>query len=378
MLVYSGHIENAEKLKLSPKQRQIDKISELYDFEFNDTGVIVRKASGIGHGKQISLKPLHQPAEYKCSIHLPTDNTMIPVDQFTNAKHCLPKVTPRLMKFQGDTEEVEATDSEGDDITIDNEEVSETLEDKSKTEPSLEDDIRMEGSLYLCPVRGCVCVFKSIDRLRQHKQGRMCKIRLRKRSATGELKYKWFTQWQLNAELLQAGRKNPYLMTHKEELQPIELPVEIPPKDTKLEEVYDQGYALPKTRKVTRFAKEVIAFVEEKFFEGQASKQKYRPEIIEHMMQTEKINGQLRIKSADWISATQINGICSRIVAGLKDQKKKKTEISDEDEEEASADLANQAQEQIKNDLFDHLQSTHGDGWTVHPFTVSDLFNANS
>ena len=205
VLVYSGHIENAVKLDLSGKknkQSRIEKVSEYFDFEFNEKGVLARKASGLGSGLQINLKPLKQPATYVCSIHVPTENTMIPVDEYINAKYCLPvKLTPRLMKFQNETELDEPVGRDGDEpqpIDLDEamedmsrHEPEEVLEDRSKHEPSAEDDIRMEGSLFTCKTPGCVCVFKSIDRYRQHKEGRMCKIRLRGRAQKGELKYRY-------------------------------------------------------------------------------------------------------------------------------------------------------------------------------------------
>ena len=87
VLVYSGHIENAVKLKLDkPSDRQIEKITMMSDFEFNSKGVVVRMASGVGKGKQIDLKPVHQPARYKCVIHLPTSNELIPVDSIQSIK----------------------------------------------------------------------------------------------------------------------------------------------------------------------------------------------------------------------------------------------------------------------------------------------------
>ena len=190
VLVYSGHIENAVKLKLDkPSDRQIDKISILSDFEFNSKGVIVRMASGIGKGKQIDLKPVHQPARYKCVIHLPTSNELIPVDSIQsikiNSKFCLPtKLTPRLMKFQDDVETAS--------IAMDQDQVhpEELLEDGGFQDSNIEEVIQKQGSLYTCPTNGCVCVFKSIERYRQHVRDRIHKIRLRKRSARRELKYK--------------------------------------------------------------------------------------------------------------------------------------------------------------------------------------------
>ena len=195
VLVYSGSIENAVIFGKDDKPK-IDKISWYTDFEFNQKGFIARKASGIGTGKQFDLDPLDQPARYNCSIHLPFTNEMIAANDVAsiNPKYCLPtKLTPRLMKFQGDTEEVSSKvsidtgeDKEEEDTANDGEEV---LEDGSSNE-IIEDTVQMAGSLYCCPVSGCVCVYKSLDRYRQHARGKRCKIRLRKRGQKGEIKYK--------------------------------------------------------------------------------------------------------------------------------------------------------------------------------------------
>ena len=52
--------------------------------------------------------------------------------------------------------------------------------------------------------------------------------------------------------MLKDGSKNPYSITYQEDLLPIELPAEVPQhlSEDSLEEVYDQGYALPKTKNV--------------------------------------------------------------------------------------------------------------------------------
>ena len=188
VLVYSGTVEKITNFKGS--KRQIDKISSYSDFEFTEKGVLVRMASGIGQGKHIELEPMDQKARYKCSIHLPTDNQMVTADHKINPKYCLPsKLTPRLMKFQGETEIQTAESSPGSIDTDDYAE--ESLEDGGPQDIDIEDTIQMQGSLYVCPTKGCVCVYKSLDRFRQHVRNRMCKIRLRKRSAKGELRYRY-------------------------------------------------------------------------------------------------------------------------------------------------------------------------------------------
>ena len=183
--------------------------------------------------------------------------------------------------------------------------------------------------------------------------------------------YRWFTQWQINQEMAQASKKNPYLMTYKEELQPVELPPNIPLLDTKLVESYEQGYALSKGRKKTTFSKEVIEFVKEKFFIGQRSNQKFRPDKIEEMMQSEKKDGKLRVPSKDWISVSQITSICSRITAKLKKGENVEEDELEVAEEELVADLQNHIEEEDKKDVFNHLEQNLGDNIRHHPFHVS-------
>ena len=190
VLVYSGTVQKITNFKGS--KRQIEKISSYSDFEFNEKGVLVRMASGIGQGKQIDLEPMDQKARYKCSIHLPIDNQMITADSKMNPKYCLPtKLTPRLMKFQGDTEMQPSHSSSATISELDDGYAEESLEDGGPQDLNIEDTIQMQGSLYVCPTTGCVCVFKSLDRFRQHRRDRLCKIRIRKRSAKGELKYRY-------------------------------------------------------------------------------------------------------------------------------------------------------------------------------------------
>ena len=55
-------------------------------------------------------------------------------------------------------------------------------------------------------------------------------------------------------------------MTYKEELQPVELPPNIPLLDTKLVESYEQGYALSKGRKKTTFWMMQIMMTKSGFF----------------------------------------------------------------------------------------------------------------
>ena len=191
VLVYSGTVEKITNFKGS--KRQIDKISSYSDFEFTEKGVLVRMASGIGQGKHIELEPMDQKARYKCSIHLPTDNQMIAADSKMNPKYGLPtKLTARLMKFQGDTEIQPGNSSSVNIDGLDDDDyTAESLEDGGPNDLNIEDTIQMQGSLYECPTKGCVCVFKSLDRFRQHRRNRLCKIRIRKRSAKNELKYKY-------------------------------------------------------------------------------------------------------------------------------------------------------------------------------------------
>ena len=185
---------------------------------------------------------------------------------------------------------------------------------------------------------------------------------------------RWFTHWQLNQEMLKHGSKNPYCVTYQEDLQQIELPTEVPrhlSKDS-LEEVYDQGYALPKAKKAKRFSKDQTNFVEEKFFAGQQTNQKFLPAMIAKMMREEKVDGKLRFGRHDWLSEEQINSYCSRIVAKLKNPDAK--EITKQEEEEVLRDMQNLSEHEERDGLHEYVNQSRGDNLSNHPFEVSDLF----
>ena len=174
--------------------------------------------------------------------------------------------------------------------------------------------------------------------------------------------------------MLNSGRKNPYCVTYQEDLAPIDLPTEIPKEfsEDSLEEIYDQGYALPKPKKAKRFSKDQLDFVEEKFYAGQETNQKFLPANIAKLMREAKVDGQPRFVRSDWLSEEQINSLCSRIVAKLKHPDTK--EISPQQQEEVLRDMQNLSEQEAKDGLHEHVNQSLGDNLSNHPFNVSEIF----
>ena len=173
--------------------------------------------------------------------------------------------------------------------------------------------------------------------------------------------------------MLKDGSNNNYSVTYQEDLLPIELPAEVPQHLTEdsLEEIYDQGYALPKAKKAKRFSKDQTDFVEEKFYAGQQSNQKFLPAMIAKMMREEKVDGKLRFGRNDWLSEEQINSLCSRIVAKLKHPDAKE-EITKQEEEEVLRDMQNLSEHEEKSGLHEYVnQQCIGDNLSYCHFNVS-------
>ena len=188
--------------------------------------------------------------------------------------------------------------------------------------------------------------------------------------------------------MLKPGQNNQYCVTYQEDLHPITLPEDVPQITSvdSLKECYDEGFALPKAKKIRRFTQDQLDFVEEKFFAGQASGNKLQPPVTAKLMREEKINGKLRFLRNDWLSEEQINSLYSRFAAKLRNEKnpkKKNKPIDDQEMEEAQADLQNLSELQAKEELLDRVNESLENSLECCPLTVSfscflvEVFPAN-
>ena len=167
-------------------------------------------------------------------------------------------------------------------------------------------------------------------------------------------------------------------MTLQEDLHPITLPDDVPQITSvdSLKETYDEGFALPKVKKIRRFTQDQLDFVEEKYFAGQASGNKLQPPVIAKLMREQKIDGKLRFQRIDWLSEEQINSLCSRFAAKLKNEKnpkKKNGPIDDQQIEEARSDLQNLSELQAKEELLERVNESLENNLKCCPLIVRFL-----
>ena len=87
MIVTCGEILNKEPM---PTPRQIPEISTFRHFQFENTGIQLKKVSGVGEGKRLSMKPISTTCTYKYEIMNPQH-----LENFvTKKKSLVPAIKP--------------------------------------------------------------------------------------------------------------------------------------------------------------------------------------------------------------------------------------------------------------------------------------------
>ena len=309
----------------------------------------------MGFGQLIPLKKVRQPAEFVGKIIL--SKSKVEINDGIDPVVCLPEVS-QSHKMKDDVEEI-GTDS--DEIILD-----------EKTD-SPEKVYRRQGQLYLCDNDACEAKFMTSRGVLNHISREFCVVRTRKRSPTGEFKYRWFKRngMKENEAIKAKGR---YFMSHLQDLIDIEVPASLQLIPTGIEDDMSNGFALHQSQSHAQFAPERVAFIKSLFDEGQRTGNKIQHEIMLQKMRDSKIDGKKQFKPEEVFTLQQIKSLCSRMFAKIKNASTPEEEEDQRAEVEEAEEAYNLMMENdVKLKIRQKLEELPDTDLTVCPMHVIDF-----
>ena len=331
-------------------------ITQLTTFEFNDQGILTKKAAGIGEGVLVPISKKLEKSIYDCSIQNVFDCQIVErggqchtFDNDMDPKFCSP-ANVKVAKIKKEVS-IETSDTEQE------EEIVDESGDKAK-------GMRV-GKLHKC---NCSKEFITERNYERHVNEGSCLGCSGKREMTivDHLKKNFFAKFREEAiDEFALGENMRYFRTNLERLDPIQLPDFTPTEDFDAENVFRMGFALAPKEKNVKITSDVRAFILKCFFKGQKNKdQKVNYVEIARLIQD-------KFEVEDWVKVAQIKGV---IKGKLKELKT--AGCDDLDPAQLDVDAENWLGDIM---AIQHATQTHailgkkGDWLTSHPLKVCKI-----
>ena len=333
-------------------------INQLTTFEFHDTGILVKKAAGIGEGLLVPISKELEKTIYDCSIQnvfdcqiVQTGGQCTTFDSNMDPRLCSP-ANVKVAKIKKEVP-VETSDTEQE------EEVVDESGDQGASK------VLRVGRLYKC---NCSKEFITKGNYERHVNAGSCLGCSGKREMTivDHLKRNFFAKFREEAvDDFALGENLRYFRTNLEKLEPIQLPNFTPTEDFDAEKWFCMGFALVPKERNAKFSSTVKAFVLDCFNKGQKNKddKKNYAQIAKLIQDTFDVE--------DWLKESQVKGI---IVGKLK--KLKAAGCDNLDPAQMDLEAENHLAEMMAHQ---HIAQTHeilgkeGDWLTSHPLKVSEV-----
>ena len=290
----------------------IPNIKDLNDFQFHSGGILVRKSSGYGTGKNIDFRNTAvEHFRVKTEFH-PCD--IMDEEKLDNWRS--PRSTLIPFKMPGQKEDQKENESEIEDV------------DNVKTA-----DVSQQGTLYRCPQSPCVAHFIRSDRLDVHMLRGIHKILKPHPTIKGKVTAMYISAFGVGSfEKFNLKQKEARSMVmHLQALPIAEVPSQLEQADTPLananapfKTLFPPGFALRQPSKRTTFTEDQLLFVEEKFDQGRPStaKKAQPEEVVQEMREAtfEDDNGNTRARFSPehWLSEGQIRNLFSKLALNIR------------------------------------------------------------
>ena len=289
----------------------IPNIKDMNDFQFYSGGILVRKSSGYGTGKNIDFR---NTANEHFRVKTEFKGDIMDEEKLDNWRS--PRSTLIPFKKPGQKEDQKENESEIEDV------------DNLKTA-----DVSQQGTLYRCSQSPCVAHFIRSDRRDVHMLRGIHKILKPHPTMKGKVTAMYISAFGVGSfekfNLKQKEARS--MMLHLQDLPFAEVPSQLEQADTPLananapfKTLYPPGFALRQPSKRTTFTQEQLLFVEEKFNQGRPSTaKKAQPEEVAQQMREatfEDDDGTTRARFSPefWLSEDQIRNLFSKMALDIR------------------------------------------------------------
>ena len=333
-------------------------INQLTTFEFHDTGILVKKAAGIGEGLLLPISKVLEKTIHDCSIQNVFDCQIVQnggqcttFDSNMDPRLCSP-ANVKVAKIKKEVP-VETSDTEQEEEVV----------DESGDQGALK--VLRVGRLHKC---NCSKEFITKRNYERHVNEGSCLGCSGKRemSIVDHLKRNFFAKFREEAiEDFALTENMRYFRTNLERLEPIQLPNFTPTEDFDEEKWFCMGFALAPKEKNAKISSVVKAFVLDCFNKGQKNKE----DKLNYAQIAKLIQDTFDVE--DWLKESQVKG---QIVAKLK--KLKAAGCDNLDPAQMDLEAENHLAEMMAHQ---HIAQTHeiigkeGDWLTSHPLKVSEV-----
>ncbi|XP_078352890.1 uncharacterized protein LOC144637689 [Oculina patagonica] len=284
---------------------KIDGLSKLHNFTYDDKGLRVWRAYGIGPGKLISFDDVITEQQGK---------------------------TGPIVQESGDF----FTLKEARQLNIKNPE-------RIDTEESTE-----EGQLFECSEPGCEKLFKSFRELEIHAEIGSHGNKPMTESCYDRIRRDWAERFSTVDPVHSDGS------TSSRSSNPEKTTIDAPPSDL------SQGWALSKPRAANRFSPKVRAYLNAKFELGEKTGLKADPnQVSADMRNARDEENNRRFSREEWLTKTQIKGYFSRLASA----RRKGQQPNDADDQTELEDILAEEEEnnrqQVINSIIEEIGLRH-------------------
>ena len=358
-LVTIGHIEKDEQTVI---EKQLPKISTLFDFEFHTSGMVVRRHSRIGPGKNLELKKVFPSDTFKFKI-VAAFGEEIQFDDNIDISYCKPPREKLISQMKNG------------------------LQPKSEEPSSSSSAPATVSKLFSCDTEFCSKKYiRELD-LIHHQIESQCTIPA-KTQETGE----YFGELHFNRHGLNAeqsglsGRNHRYLATYLQTLIEREVPEEVGYLEPTVEELTEMGFALEKKGGNPRHDQGVTAFLTDIYNTGKLTGKPMSATqaVIEIRTALLDDGKTLRFSNPEtqWLEFSQVKSYFGRLHAKEKAKEKKGKKLdepSDANVEEAAADYEQICTVQTEEEAIEKIIETEDqtENRSIHPFMVIPIFILN-
>ncbi len=342
VLVLLGQIETKNVLD---KEQSIPNITKYHDFEFHDSGMLVRRHSKVGRGKAIRLFEVPPAAEFIYNVVGRHDN-LRPLHQKLLQYH-----------FVGEREDREETEGQPEDAH----------------DPSW---VKVDGAVFKCnKMEGCCAEYLHLSCLQNHLAGANCIIKEQLVSDAERVTAMYVGKHGISRRDRPATTRDARRFVHRVQNVPfVEVPPAIPRVKTVIQETYKEGFALHQSKKHTRLTEKQESYLKEHFLAGQKSGRKVKANHVEHEMRRAKSGDPptFIFSPDEWLTEKQIMRYFSKLAASLK-KNTRLMEPTEAEVDEAEESLEIEVQAAEKEQLFDEINQggDDRDEDDPHPITVS-------
>ena len=334
-------------------------------FSFSDKEMTFWEAGTMGPGKTIKM-PSNlklEEAKFKCEV-LTSEGEFIPVKKDTPVSYFKPS-SQKLIVPKSGVETVARRNHEADD--------EENIDPTNISQMPLP-----------CKNEICEATFHSNEELQNHMIIDSHYVPLREESIANYAKRVYFNKFSLQQSTFEP-QERAYLRTQLIELVKNALPEGLPMQDLTLDDNYAEGWASVPKRKKGRLDQDVVAFVEQKFWQGQDFGQKKNSKDVHEAMKVArhpKDKTKKMFQPVQYLSIRQIDNIWNRMTYKLKHPEKDIPEDEETAQEVIALGMSDHevdVQARLVESLHEELTKNDALPNTSHPMEVKlQIYNYNN